>query len=113
MILPEYFKAIRDFQMRMPADNASTNDYMLALFMEVAELVDSYSWKPWRESVPADIENLKRELVDIHFFLVHIMNCFGILPEDLNQKFEEVIANNEKRYVKKPYTNPPMFIKTN
>jgi len=33
------------------------------------------------------------------------------LPEDLNQKFEEVIANNEKRYVKKPYTNPPMFIK--
>lgn len=85
----------------------------LALFMEVAELVDSYSWKPWRESVPVDIENLKRELVDIHFFLVHIMNCFGIWPEDLNQKFEEVIANNEKRYVKKPYTNPPMFIKVN
>ena len=113
MILPEYFKAIRDFQMRMPADNASTNDYMLALFMEVAELVDSYSWKPWRESVPADIENLKRELVDIHFFLVHIMNCFDIVPEDLNQKFEEVRLNNEKRYVKKPYTNPPMFIKTN
>ena len=111
MISPEHFKAICNFHSRMPADNAKPNDYMLALFMEVAELVDSYSWKPWQESSVMDIENLKRELVDIHFFLVHIMNCFDIVPEDLNQKFEEVIANNEKRYVKKSYTKPPMFIK--
>lgn len=113
MISLEHYKAIRNFQMRMPTDNASTNDYMLALFMEVAELVDSYSWKPWRESSALDIENLKRELVDIHFFLVHIMHRFGILPEDLHQKFEEVLANNERRYVKKPYTQPPMCIKLN
>ena len=39
-------------------------EYSLGLFMEVAELVDSMNWKPWRGQV-TDRENLKREMVDV------------------------------------------------
>ncbi len=70
-----------------------------ALFMEVAELQDSFSWKPWRkDNQVLDRENLKREMVDCIFFLHHIGECFGITPAELNSKFDEVMTNNIKRY---------------
>ena len=69
-----------------------------ALFMEVAELQDSFNWKPWREGIESDRENVKREIVDCLFFLHHIGECFGIRPVDLNATFNTVMANNKKRY---------------
>ena len=47
-------------------------DLCNGLFMEVAELQDSFQWKPWREGIEVDKENLKREIVDCLFFLHHI-----------------------------------------
>jgi len=78
------------------------DQYALALFMEVAELVDSFQFKPWKEdhNEPVDRENLKREIVDCLFFLHHIAECFEIRPEELDKKFVEVMANNVRRYVK-------------
>ncbi len=69
-----------------------------ALFMEVAELQDSFSWKPWRDSVAADKENIKREIVDCLFFLHHIGTCFSIGPAELEAKYNEVMTNNVTRY---------------
>jgi NTP pyrophosphatase (non-canonical NTP hydrolase) len=68
--------------------------------MEVAELVESFQFKPWRNNTEEviDRENLKREIVDCCFFLVHIADCFEIRPQELDKKFEEVLANNERRY---------------
>ena len=74
------------------------------LFMEVAELQDSFSWKIARdvnrvEEPTIDRENVKREIVDCLFFLHHIGECFGIRPVDLNHTFNEVMANNKKRHI--------------
>ena len=55
-------------------------EYSLALFMEVAELVDSLNWKPWRGQ-PMDRENLKREMIDVLFFVHHIARNHNITPE--------------------------------
>jgi NTP pyrophosphatase (non-canonical NTP hydrolase) len=71
----------------------------LAVMMELAELVDSTPWKPWRkiEDQPFDKDNATREIVDIAFFLVQICEQLFISPQELEDKFEQVIANNYKR----------------
>lgn len=105
MIKHDRWQEIVEFHKAMGYSDVDLNDYTLALFMEVAELVESYSWKPWKPNKGTDIENLKRELVDIIFFLVRIMSWYQLTPEDLDDKFKEVIANNKRRYVK------PEFVK--
>ena len=72
-------------------------EYSLALFMEVAELVDSLNWKPWRGQ-PLDRENLKREMVDVLFFIHHIARNHHITQEELRKKFNQVMKNNVNRY---------------
>lgn len=72
-------------------------EYSLALFMEVAELVDSMNWKPWRGQ-PLDRENLKREMVDVLFFIHHIARNHHITQEELRKKFNQVMKNNVNRY---------------
>ena len=76
-------------------------EYSLGLFMEVAELVDSMNWKPWRGQV-TDRENLKREMVDVLFFVHHIARNHNITPEELRIKFKEVMKRNINRYSSNP-----------
>ena len=78
------------------------DQYALGLFMEVAELTESFQFKPWRleHNVIIDRENLKREIVDCLFFLHHIAECFDVTPEELDIKFQQVMSNNRRRYVK-------------
>lgn len=43
------------------------------IYMETAELIDSYPWKHWKNiNDEADIENIKTELVDIWHFILSI-----------------------------------------
>jgi NTP pyrophosphatase (non-canonical NTP hydrolase) len=72
-------------------------EYGLALFMEVAELVDSMNWNPWKEEMH-DRENLKREIVDCLFFLHHIAEVNNISAAELEEKYNWVMENNKKRY---------------
>lgn len=76
-------------------------EYSLGLFMEVAELVDSMNWKPWRGQ-PMDRENLKREMIDVLFFVHHIARNHNITPEELRDKFKEVMKRNINRYSTNP-----------
>jgi len=96
MIDPLIWERITDFEDQMgrhPPDQLA-----LGLFMEVSELVDSFSWKPWRSEKWVDKDNLTREIVDIIFFLHHIARHFHISIFDLLEKFEWVLKNNERRY---------------
>ena len=74
------------------------------LFMEVAELQDSFSWKNSRdvqrkEEPWVDKGNVAREIVDCIFFLHHVAQCFSIRPVDLEATFTEVMANNRRRHI--------------
>jgi NTP pyrophosphatase (non-canonical NTP hydrolase) len=71
----------------------------LAIFMEVAELVDSFQWKPWKQEDWVNRDNATREIVDILFFVHHLARLLGINPDQINQKFEEVMANNVTRHI--------------
>lgn len=86
----------------------SVRDLSLGLMMELAELVDSVPWKPWRPvgAQPEDLDNATREVVDIIFFLVAICEDLEITPEMIEAKFRTVLANNYAR-IKTGYSQDP------
>lgn len=48
-------------------------DWRRCIYMETAELIDSYPWKHWKAvDAPIDIENARVELVDIWHFLLSL-----------------------------------------
>ena len=93
--IEEYHKALghNDKSIQSMRNNA------LALMMELAELVDSTPWKPWKsiENQSFDKNNAVREVIDIVFFLVGICENLGITPQELEEKFHEILKNNYAR----------------
>lgn len=77
-------------------------DFALGLNQEVAELVNSTPWKPWRpiEDQTLDLHNATREIVDCIFFLAGICEIFNIPPEEINAMFGTVMRNNNSRITK-------------
>lgn len=71
----------------------------LGLFQEVAELTDSFPWKPWRPvcDQTMNYKNLKVEIVDCLFFLVGIARAFAISPEELQ---DELTCKLEENYAR-------------
>ena len=68
-------------------------DFIRAIWIECAELVDSLPWKWWKKQ-EADIDNVKIEIVDIwHFILSYL------LMED--KTYNDVINSNAVKYFKK------------
>jgi dUTP pyrophosphatase len=63
--------ALNSFIDKNWVQNRDPDDWGLAITLESAELIDSYPWKWWKSvNKPADIGNVKVELVDIlHFSL--------------------------------------------
>ena len=78
----------------------------LALTMEVAELIDSFPWKPWRKDLDQDfnLANAKMEIIDCIFFLGFIMEAADIIPEELEIVFESKLRENYDR-IKRGYSN--------
>ncbi len=53
--------------------NAKEIDWRRCIFMESAELIDSYPWKHWKSiDAKADIDNAKIEVVDIWHFVMSL-----------------------------------------
>ena len=80
----------------------------LALFQEVAELIDSFPWKQWRKSTNQrlNIENARIEIIDCFFFLGLIMEAANITPEELEIIFNSKLRENYDR-IKRGYNNKP------
>lgn len=104
----QMFKEIEEYHKQLGHSRAfdtmeqrmqSLRNGALALIMELAELLDSTPWKPWREidDQPFDKDNATRELVDIIFFLVQICEQLYITPRELIDKYQQVLKNNYAR----------------
>ncbi len=62
-------------------------DFVRAIWIECAELVDSLPWKWWKKQ-EADMDNVKIEVVDIwHFILSYILLDYEDLSEALKSKY--------------------------
>lgn len=115
MDLHNMFSLIRDYHCKLgydcsimhPEDLAQhMRNMSFAAFMEVAELADSTPWKPWRriEDQTCDIENATTEVIDVIFFLVGVLECLGVEPDQFEQAFLKKLKENMNR-IKRGYNN--------
>lgn len=60
--------------------NGKIIDWRRCIYLEAAELVESYPWKHWKNiDAQPDYENIKIELVDIwHFVMSEALRCYKI-----------------------------------
>ncbi len=70
-------------------------DWKRCIFIEIAELIDSYPWKHWKDiDKKPDYDNIKIELVDIwHFVLSEILRAN---KTSKNLSIEELAFNIQK-----------------
>jgi len=53
--------------------NGKSINWQRCIYMECAEMIDSFSWKHWKSiDVPADWDNLKIEVVDVWHFVMSL-----------------------------------------
>lgn len=84
-----------------------TRDVIVALNQELAELCDSFPWKPWRKIADQtkDLDNAVMEMVDIIFFMGSLLELFEILPERLVKMFHSKLEENYNR-IQRGYNKP-------
>lgn len=108
MYFSEAFDLIHEYHTRLgyPKESESDKelyqqfrDLIVALNQEVAELCDSFPWKPWRPlaSQTRDTENAIMEMVDIFFFMGSILELFEISPMQLEEMLHSKLAENYNR----------------
>jgi len=108
MDFKEIYQAINEYQCTLGHDTTKMtaqelleyrNNMSLGLFMEVAELIDSTPWKPWRpvKDQTFDIPNARVEIIDCIFFLVGIARSMYITAEDLEAEFTKKLEENYAR----------------
>ncbi len=81
-------------------------DWKRCIFLEAAELIDSYPWKHWKSiDAKVDFENVKIELVDIwHFVMSEALRVAkeqGISFEELAKNIERIIDSIDTKAIEK------------
>lgn len=75
--------------------------YSTALFTEVAELVEEFDWKPWKQSthygMAFDPNTVAAEAADVLHFLGHLCNMAGLDDDMLSDAFDEAREKNRRR----------------
>ncbi len=81
-------------------------DWKRCIFLEAAELIDSYPWKHWKSiDAKVDFENIKIELVDIwHFVMSEALKVAkeqGIALEKLAKEIEAIVKSINVKVIEK------------
>ncbi len=88
--------------------NGKIIDWNRCIYLEVAELIDSYPWKHWKNiDASPDYENIKIEIVDIwHFVMSEALRVYKMenrgdikkLANDIEklEEFREFFKNQKK-----------------
>jgi len=75
-----------------------TKEYILHMYSEVEDLLQSINWKFYQKDKDLDYNQICEELVDIFKYWLSIALVWGIRPMDFLDMFYEKSKKNEKRY---------------
>ena len=78
--------------------NGKKIDWRRCIYLEAAELVESYPWKHWKNiDASPDYENIKIEIVDIwHFIMSEVLRLYKIEKLGSLEDIANVVANMEE-----------------
>ena len=71
--------------------------HMLAMFSEMAEVLDEVNYKWWKKPKPVDENALREELVDVLHFFVSMCLEAGMTSKDLYDRYIEKNKENFNR----------------
>lgn len=71
--------------------------HMLAMFAEMAEVLDEVNYKWWKNAKPLDENALKDELVDVLHFFVSMCLEAGMDADDLCRRY---LAKNQENFLR-------------
>ena len=74
-----------------------------ALINEMGEALENFAdlTKPWKRNPNADMDYVKKELIDVWFFLMQNMILVGMTSEDLERMYKEKNTENFRRIMEK------------
>lgn len=84
--------------------------YVLALYVELGEFIQTLNWKPWRSKPQEPKERILDEFADIIAFvgvLITILNALGYSPEDLTDAYRKKEYTNISRFLKESSDDTP------
>ena len=85
---------IRTRKLDQVNDDQWMQRYMMAMFVEMAELMDETNYKWWKNPKEVDKDALKEELVDILHFFVSLCIRSGMNAQDLYARYLEKNKEN-------------------
>ena len=71
--------------------------YVLSMFSEIGELMESFNWKHWKRSKELNIDNIKEEAIDIQHFLNSIYLVLGMNADDVYAFYIHKNKENHER----------------
>lgn len=84
---------------------AWTQQLVIAMQQELAELIDCVPWKWWANYQDYDLQNARVEIVDLFHFLISLAQLHGMSAEDVFNAYKAKHRINHERqdsgYVKK------------
>ena len=85
---------IRTRKLDQVNDDQWMQRYMMAMFVEMAELMDETNYKWWKNPKEVDKDAVKEELVDILHFFVSLCIRSGMNAQDLYARYLEKNKEN-------------------
>lgn len=85
---------IRTRKLDQVNDDQWMQRYMMAMFVEMAELMDETNYKWWKNPKEVDKDAVKEELVDILHFFVSLCIRSGMDAQDLYARYLEKNKEN-------------------
>jgi len=94
------------------ARNGKPINWYRAIYMELAEFVDSFPWKHWKDNEEMDRENAETELVDTWHFVLSLALSKGFSAEEIGNRYfsYEEFVGDEDAGIRKERMLDPLFV---
>jgi len=73
------------------------NLQFIGAITELCEVLEQTAWKPWKESAKTNKPKAVEELVDVFHFVINLMLCLGVTPQQLFELYQKKHEENIRR----------------
>jgi len=93
-------KDLQDFLKMDMTTQSYINMNFMALSDELHELLHTTPWKPWKKQQTLDVEEAKKELVDLFHFYMNLCLAVGMGPDELFDRYKTKNMENVGRQLR-------------
>ena len=73
------------------------NLQFIGAITELCEVLEQTAWKPWKKSAKTNQQKAVEELVDVFHFIINLMLCLNVTPQQLFELYQKKHEENIRR----------------